>query len=213
MIDYFPVAKLKINLQPHKIPGIFSNIARIIVKVCGDVSIVKLFLYVIRQTQGGAVPEGQVSFVPGGDHWEFGWTYEGSPQAVAPYEDSTRLTVPLLGNGLYTFTARKDGVNTVQERFYVFYDFMDFKITLTDVLDCEYITIHIDYLYIPDFAGFPGGENVDYWVDWDGKERQLSSMNDYRYEDLSQAVAGCAEDVSCRIRIKDRFDSYGKVTK
>ena len=30
-------------------------------------------------------------------------------------------------------------------------------------------------------------------------------MNDYRYEDLSQAVAGCAEDVSCRIRIKDRF--------
>ena len=62
-----------------------------------------------------------------------------------------------------------------------------------------------DYLYIPDFAGFPGGENVDYWVDWDGKERQLSSMNDYRYEDLSQAVAGCAEDVSCRIRIKDRF--------
>lgn len=165
----------------------------------------KTFLYVIRQTQGGAVPEGQVSFVPGGDRWEFGWTYEGSPQAVAPYEDSTRLTVPLLGNGLYTFTARKDGVNTVQERFYVFYDFMDFKITLTDVLDCEYITIHIDYLYIPDFAGFPGGENVDYWVDWDGKERQLSSMNDYRYEDLSQAVAGCAEDVSCRIRIKDRF--------
>ena len=162
-------------------------------------------LYVIRQTQAGAVPEGQVSFVPGGDHWEFGWTYEGSPQAVVPYEDSTRLTVPLLGNGLYTFTARKDGVNTVQERFYVFYDFMDFKITLTDVLDCEYITIHIDYLYIPDFAGFPGGENVDYWVDWDGKERQLSSMNDYRYEDLSQAVAGCAEDVSCRIRIKDRF--------
>ena len=142
-------------------------------------------LYVIRQTQAGAVPEGQVSFVPGGDHWEFGWTYEGSPQAVVPYEDSTRLTVPLLGNGLYTF--------------------MDFKITLTDVLDCEYITIHIDYLYIPDFAGFPGGENVDYWVDWDGKERQLSSMNDYRYEDLSQAVAGCAEDVSCRIRIKDRF--------
>ena len=115
------------------------------------------------------------------------------------------MTVPLLGNGLYTFTARKDGVNTVQERFYVFYDFMDFKITLTDVLDCEYITIHIDYLYIPDFVGFPGGENVDYWVDWDGKERQLSSMNDYRYEDLSQAVAGCAEDVSCRIRIKDRF--------
>ena len=133
-------------------------------------------LYVIRQTQGGAVPEGQVSFVPGGDHWEFGWTYEGSPQAVAPYEDSTRLTVPLLGNGLYTFTARKDGVNTVQERFYVFYDFMDFKITLTDVLDCEYITIHIDYLYIPDFAGFPGGENVDYWVDWDGKERQFSGL-------------------------------------
>ncbi len=30
-------------------------------------------------------------------------------------------------------------------------------------------------------------------------------MNDYRYEDLSQSVAGCAEDVSCRIRIKDRF--------
>ena len=85
----------------------------------------KTFLYVIRQTQGGAVPEGQVSFVPGGDHWEFGWTYEGSPQAVAPYEDSTRLTVPLLGNGLYTFTARKDSVHTVQERFYVFYDFMD----------------------------------------------------------------------------------------
>ena len=76
-------------------------------------------LYVIRQTQAGAVPEGQVSFVPGGDHWEFGWTYEGSPQAVVPYEDSTRLTVPLLGNGLYTFTARKEGVNTVQERFYV----------------------------------------------------------------------------------------------
>ena len=162
-------------------------------------------LYVIRRTQAEAAPEGQVSFVPGGDRWEFGWTYEGSPQAVAPYEDSTRLAVPLLGNGLYTFTARKDGVNTVQERFYVFYDFMDFKITLTDVLDCEYITIHIDYLYIPDFAGFPGGENVDYWVDWDGKERQLSSMNDYRYEDLSQSVAGCAEDVSCRIRIKDRF--------
>ena len=103
----------------------------------------KTFLYVIRQTQAGAAPEGQVSFVPGGDRWEFGWTYEGSPQAVVPYEDSTRLTVPLLGNGLYTFTARKDGVNTVQERFYVFYDFMDFKITLTDVLDCEYITIHI----------------------------------------------------------------------
>ena len=144
-------------------------------------------LYVIRRTQAEAAPEGQVSFVPGGDRWEFGWTYEGSPQAVAPYEDSTRLAVPLLGNGLYTFTARKDGVNTVQERFYVFYDFMDFKITLTDVLDCEYITIHIDYLYIPDFAGFPGGENVDYWVDWDGKERQLSSMNDYRYEDLSQS--------------------------
>ena len=81
----------------------------------------KTFLYVIRQTQAGAAPEGQVSFVPGGDRWEFGWTYEGSPQAVAPYEDSTRLTVPLLGNGLYTFTARKDGVNTVQERFYVFY--------------------------------------------------------------------------------------------
>ena len=39
----FPVAKLKINLQPHKIPGIFSNIARIIVKVCGHVSVVKLF--------------------------------------------------------------------------------------------------------------------------------------------------------------------------
>ena len=87
----------------------------------------KTFLYVIRQTQGGAVPEGQVSFVPGGDRWEFGWTYEGSPQAVVPYEDSTRLTVPLLGNGLYTFTARKDGVNTVQERFYVFYDFMDLR--------------------------------------------------------------------------------------
>ena len=138
-------------------------------------------LYVIRRTQAEAAPEGQVSFVPGGDRWEFGWTYEGSPQAVAPYEDSTRLAVPLLGNGLYIFTARKDGVNTVQERFYVFYDFMDFKITLTDVLDCEYITIHIDYLYIPDFAGFPGGENVDYWGDWDGKERQLSSMNDYRY--------------------------------
>lgn len=74
-------------------------------------------LYVIRRTQAEAAPEGQVSFVPGGDRWEFGWTYEGSPQAVAPYEDSTRLAVPLLGNGLYTFTARKDGVNTVQERF------------------------------------------------------------------------------------------------
>ena len=54
---------------------------------------------------------------------------------------------------------------------------------------------------------------MDYWVDWDGKERQLSSMNDYRYEDLSQAVAGCAEDVSCRIRSRIVSDSYGKVTK
>lgn len=44
-------------------------------------------LYVIRRTQAEAAPEGQVSFVPGGDRWEFGWTYEGSPQAVAPYED------------------------------------------------------------------------------------------------------------------------------
>lgn len=162
-------------------------------------------LYVIRQNQAGAAPEGNVVFVPGGDHWKFSWIYEGDTRPVIPYEDSTRFTVPLLGNGFYTFIAEKEGEAPVREEFHVFYDFMEFNITLTDVLDCEYITIHIDYLHLPDFEGFPGEENVDYWVNWDGKERQLSSMNGYKYTDLSQSVAGCTDDASCRVRIKDRF--------
>ncbi|MFR6382854.1 MAG: hypothetical protein ACLUOS_12290 [Odoribacter splanchnicus] len=58
--------------------------------------------------EGGAVPEGQVSFV-GRRSLGIRLDLRGSPQAVAPYEDSTRLTVPLLGNGLYTLLPERTG--------------------------------------------------------------------------------------------------------
>ena len=44
-------------------------------------------LYVIRQTQAGAVPEGQVSFVPGGDHYFY------CPKGRGEYGSGTVLCV------------------------------------------------------------------------------------------------------------------------
>lgn len=161
-------------------------------------------LYVLRKSQKDAVPTEQAVFTPGGDGWVFSWTYNGALQSVQPYEDSTRLTVDLPGDGLYTMRAEKEGVAPIEERFKVFYDFMDFKIELDDVLNCEYIKIRIEYLAIPDFQGNPGMEEVGYEVIWDGNERQLYT-EDYILPSIDQAVTDYSNNVSCLVKIKDRF--------
>ena len=162
-------------------------------------------LYVVRQTQKEVSPTGRIVFTPGGDGWEFGWSYKEEEYKPESYEDSTRLTVDLQGVGLYKMWAEKEGYDRVETVFNVFYDFMDFKIELDDVFNCEEIKIRIEYLDLPEFQGNPGMENVDCWVIWDGNERQLVSLNDYAYHELSQSVAGCFKDVFCSVRIKDRF--------
>ena len=162
-------------------------------------------LYALRKSQKEALPAASAVFTPGGDGWKFSWTYNGVQHLPDSYTDSTRLTVDLSGDGLYTMRAEKEGVDPIEETFKVFYDFMDFKIELDDVLNCEGIKIRITYLAIPEFQGNPGKENVDCWVIWDGNERQLVSLNDYVYRELLQPVAGYSTDVSCSVKIKDRF--------
>lgn len=164
-------------------------------------------LYALQKSQKDAAPTGRAIFTPGGDGWVFSWTYNGAPQLVQPYEDSTRLTVDLPGDGLYTMRAEKEGVAPIEERFKVFYDFMDFKIELDDVLNCEGIKIRIEYLEIPEFQGNPGMERADYWVIWDGNEglRTRPQQLGYPYRELYQSVIGFSYDVSCSVKIKDCF--------
>lgn len=162
-------------------------------------------LYALRLSSKDAAREGQAVFTPGGNGWEFSWTCEGNPQALEPYEDSTRLTVPLLRDGLYTVRAEKEGAQPVEEKFFVFYDFMDFEIKLADTLNCEAIKILITYNELPQFGDNPGKGNVDCWVIWNGNERQLQSLNDYRYYELGQVITGFSHDVKCSVKMKDRF--------
>lgn len=162
-------------------------------------------LYVLRLPQKNASPTGKAVFTPGGGGWKFGWSYEGGEIVEPPYEDSTRLVIDLQNSGLYKMWATKEGHETVETVFNVFYDFMDFKIELGDVFNCEEIKIRIEYLDLPEFRGNHGLKDVDCWVIWDGNERQLVSLKDYAYRELSQSVAGYSDNVFCSVRIKDRF--------
>ena len=161
--------------------------------------------YALRKSSAAEAPHGDIIFTPGGDAWHFAWTYEGTPQPVVPYDDSTRYAFPVRGDGYYTLTAtRPDGARE-ERAFTLFHVYFSFSTSLSNVLDCEFITINIAYGDIPAYNGMQGWENVHYWVDWGGRERELSSVNDYIYKEIAQSVIGESRDVDYAVRIRDRF--------
>lgn len=165
-------------------------------------------LYAIQKRTAEEGPSGQVIFTPGGSGWEFSWRYEKGPQEEVAYNaDSSQIVVDLSdkGEGHYIFNAKKMNEEVTRE-FFVFYDYLGVNVSYSDRFDCAYIKINITYSSIPRDYGIPA--NVDYWMVWGGKERQLTSLNDYGYSEISQWIADDTENVPYHIRIKDKYGLY-----
>lgn len=165
--------------------------------------------FAIKNVTGGASPFGEVRFTPDGNpHWNFSWQYEGGHQSVVYEGDSTFMTVPLKGNGVYFFRAEKEGEAPVEATFTVFYDYLDFSMAISNEMDCEYIQLDLTYESLPVYGSYPGAEQVIYSVLWNGKERQLTPFSDYILPSIAQLVGGedpVDHDVTCQVKIKDRF--------
>ncbi|MDR0982751.1 MAG: gliding motility-associated C-terminal domain-containing protein [Culturomica sp.] len=149
---------------------------------------------------------GQVKFIPSNNDtaWTFGWSYEGISQAVDNTLDSTQLTVDLLGNGYYSFWADYKDIH-IQKDLIVFYVYMDFALSLSDEMNCTYVNIDIDTLFIPRYGSFEGSKNVLYTVAKEGSvPSEIPSVN---YRDfLPLNVEGIDHDINVSITIKDKFD-------
>lgn len=165
--------------------------------------------YAVQKKQLDEPVSENVTFTPGGTGWTYSWTYNDTPgQPVVYNADSSQIVVDLVGDGYYLFRAEKEGEQAIEEKFYVFFDYLEINISYEDRFDCQYIKIKIAYPHLPEDNGFPGWANVDYWVIWKGEERQLTSMADYVYSEISQSVVGCSENVRFKIRVKDKFGLY-----
>lgn len=161
--------------------------------------------YAVKKDAPDASPRGTIRFTPGGDAWHFSWEYNDAPQPLTPYDDSTRYDFPILGDGRYTLTAtRPDGARE-QRSFTLFHSHLAFSTSLSNILDCEYITINVAYAHTPTYDGRRGWENIRYWVEWDGRERELSSIGDYLYKEIAQSVATQTTDADYALRIRDGF--------
>lgn len=166
------------------------------------------------QDQQGTKPFGKIVFTPeeGGHPWTFSWTYNGVPQPVRA-EDSVTLEVNLPGDGLYTFSAEKDGiVSRAAPQFYVFYDHVpEFTIQLSDIFNCRAITIDaITDFIIPEFtvAGslpYYGGKTRVYYL-VSGKEvpREFTEY-EYALQTKEEAVAVDDQDQEITVTITDKF--------
>ncbi len=152
--------------------------------------------------------EGVVMFNPGGSGWVYSWSYNGVQQVGGQYSsDSSSFRFNSAGNGVYTVMAEKaDGSTVSSGNFRLFYDYVpDFRVTILNEDDCEYVTLQLDGFVPPAYdAGYDGSQDPVYTVVWGNSEKQLSRVSEY-YTTISQFVGETYQDVTCRIRITDRF--------
>jgi gliding motility-associated-like protein len=183
---------------------------------CGEEGVIQSLMpvegkdfFAIKNPSGSASPFGEVRFTPDGSpHWHFHWQYEGVNQSVVYEGDSTYMTVALKGNGVYAFRAEKEGTAAIEATFIVFYDYLDFAVSISNEMDCEYIQLDLAYGSLPAYGSYPGAQQVLYTVLWDGKERELMPFPDYSLFHIAQLIGGedpVDHDVTCRVKIKDRF--------
>ncbi len=105
---------------------------------CGEEGVIQSLMpvegkdfFAIKNPSGSASPFGEVRFTPDGSpHWHFHWQYEGVNQSVVYEGDSTYMTVALKGNGVYAFRAEKEGTAAIEATFIVFYDYLDFAVSI-----------------------------------------------------------------------------------
>lgn len=165
--------------------------------------------FAVKNPTGSNSPFGEVRFTPDGSgHWNFQWQYEGVNQNVVYEGDSTYMTVALKGDGVYAFRAEKEGAEPVVATFIVFYDYLNFTVSISNEMDCEYIQLDLTYKSLPAYGLYPGAQQVLYSVIWDGKERTLMPFSDYNLPNIAQLVGGedpVDHDVPCRVKIRDRF--------
>lgn len=88
---------------------------------------------------------GRITFTPdGSNHWEYSWTFNGVNQPVLYSGDSTTLYVDLLGDGVYNFTAVKDGNQKQSGDFRLFYVYVPkFEMKLSDEYNCSVIKVNV----------------------------------------------------------------------
>lgn len=170
-------------------------------------------LYAI-QDQNGTKPFGKIIFTPveGGHPWTFTWTYNGVSQPVS-MEDTLSLEVDIMGDGYYTFEAKREGVSSVSaSAFHVFYDHVpEFTIHLSDIYNCTAIGIDaITDFVIPEYTvsgnnPYYGDKTHIYYL-VSGKEvpREFPTY-DYAFKAKEEAVAVTNEDQDITVTITDKF--------
>lgn len=183
---------------------------------CGEVMNCNYFgetLYAI-QDKSNTKPFGRVVFTPeeGGGSWDFSWTYNGIVRTVS-VTDSVSLEVELLGDGLYTFQARRDGVLSKSAPvFHVFFDHVPhFSIQLTDVFNCKAISIgEIADFRVPVYvyggnSPFEGDKSHVYYLVSDKSVPREFPSYEYAFKAKEEAIAVNDRNMSVTVTITDKF--------
>ena len=171
-------------------------------------------LYAI-QDQANTKPFGRVVFTPeeGGHPWRFSWTYNGILQPPPADSDTVQLDVELLGSGLYTFRAEKDGVSSKSApEFHVFFDHVpEYSIHLTDTFNCHAISIDkITDFKIPVYEygnnePFEGDKKYIEYLVSDKTVPRLFETYAHAFSFKEGVVAVNEKDMSVYVTITDKF--------
>jgi len=171
-------------------------------------------LYAI-QDQANTQPFGRIVFTPeeGGHPWNFSWTYNGVPQPVAD-TDTLHLEVDLLGSGVYTFRAEREGmISQSTTTFHVFFDYVPgFSIRLTDLFNCRAISIaEVTDFVIPfyppwgDNPRFEGDKTHIYYLVSDKTVPREFLTYEYAFKAKEEAIAVNDQDMTVTVTITDKF--------
>lgn len=170
-------------------------------------------LYAI-QDQANTKPFGRIVFTPeeGGHPWHFSWTYNGIPQPV-PKADTISLEVALLGDGVYTFRAEKEGMfSNSAPGFHVFFDHVpEFSIRLTDLFNCRAISIdEITDFQVPVYQfgnnpPFEGDKTHIYYLVSDKTVPREFPNYEYAFKAKEEAIAVDDRDMTITVTITDKF--------
>lgn len=150
---------------------------------------------------------GRITFTPdGSNHWEYKWTFNGVNQPVLYSGDSTTLYVDLLGDGVYNFTAVKNGNQKQTGDFRLFYVYVPgFKVKLLDEEDCKTINLKVESFerayYMDGTAPFYGYKNIEYGIN----NKELQPLPSYEAIFNEHPVDVTYKDEVFTVTIQDQF--------